>query len=254
MNSLSLFAERIDTAAISHTPIAQLSLEQPFSVDEAYEIQRQSIERRYARGETYIGVKMGFTSHAKMKQMGVHDMIWGRLTDAMLIPSGGTISLNNFVHPRIEPEICFLTSRDINGPISFDEALDYVQAVAPALEVIDSRYENFKFSLEDVIADNCSSSALVVGDWQDKHTDLSALKMEVFFNEERVQTGTSAEILDHPIHAFVAAARLAHQYHQPLPAGSLIMAGAATPATHLKPDLLVKETVENLGEVTVRVI
>ena len=254
MNSfISRFAERIDTAAFQHNSIAQLSLEHPFSIADAYEIQRQSIARRYQRGEQYLGVKMGFTSHAKMKQMGVHDMIWGILTDAMLVSNKGRISLDSFIHPRIEPEICFLTRKDIHGPLSFDQALDYIEAVAPALEVIDSRYENFKFSLEDVVADNCSSAALIVGDWMDKNIDISALEMKVFFDGEIVQSGSSSEILDHPLHAFVAATRLAHQYNLPLPAGSLVMAGAATPATHLAAGITVRTTVENLGEVQVSV-
>ena len=101
---------------------------------------------------------MGFTSRAKMVQMGVDDMIWGRLTNSMLVEDGGEIDISNYVHPRVEPEIAYLLKAPLSGPLSTAEAWNAVEAVAPAMEIIDSRYENFKFTVEDVVADNSSSS------------------------------------------------------------------------------------------------
>jgi 2-oxo-3-hexenedioate decarboxylase len=95
---------------------------------------------------------MGFTSREKMVQMGVHDMIWGRLTDRMIVEDGGTTSFKTYVHPRIEPEIAFLLKRELVGTITPVQALSAVEAVAPAVELIDSRYQAFKFSLTDVVA------------------------------------------------------------------------------------------------------
>ncbi|MGB0985336.1 MAG: 2-keto-4-pentenoate hydratase, partial [Saprospiraceae bacterium] len=119
--------------------------------------------------------------------------------------------------------------------------------VAAAIEVIDSRYQNFKFSLEDVIADNCSSAALVIGDWHSVDTALDNLKMELIVDGETVQSGSSAAILSNPWESVIAAARLGEKYGQVLPVGSVIMAGAATSAVYLKAGQAVSTSVEHLG-------
>ena len=95
---------------------------------------------------------MGLTSRAKMQQMGVSEVIWGRLTDAMRLEEGGEMSHARYTHPRVEPEIAYIMRKPLSGNVSLAEALDAVEAVAPAMEIIDSRYRNFKFALADVIA------------------------------------------------------------------------------------------------------
>jgi 2-oxo-3-hexenedioate decarboxylase len=246
--NINELATTVDQAAFNASPISQLSLTNTFSEADAYAIQAASMGHRYARGEKLIGLKMGFTSEAKMKQMGVHDMIWGRLTDSMLIENG-ELKMENFIHPRAEPEICFLVNQDIDRELSLEEAPAYVETVAAAIEIIDSRYQNFKFSLEDVIADNCSSAALFVGAWQDKNTPLGDLKISLEIDGEVRHEGSSAAILGDPWRSFVAATRLAHQYGQPILSGSYIMAGAATPAVFLEVGQEVRVRVEGLGEV-----
>ncbi len=239
----------LDNAAINAKSVEQLSKQQAFDEATAYAIQKASIERRYERGEKFIGLKMGFTSKAKMEQMGVHDLIWGRLTDAMLIPIDGELSFDKCIHPRAEPEICFLVKKAIDHQLELSEVHDYIESVAPALEVIDSRYQNFKFSLEDVIADNCSSTGLVIGEWSSAQQDISDLSMSLEIDGEVVHSGSSKAILGNPWESLIAASRLAQQYEQAIPEGSYIMAGAATPAVYLKQGQSVKTTVQNLGSV-----
>jgi 2-oxo-3-hexenedioate decarboxylase len=166
----------------------------------------------------------------------------------MLIENG-ELNMENFIHPRAEPEICFLVNQDIDRELSLEEAPDYVEAVAAAIEIIDSRYQNFKFSLEDVIADNCSSSGLFVGEWQDKNTPLGDLKISLEIDGEVKHEGSSAAILGDPWRSFAAATRLAYQYGQPIKAGAYIMAGAATPAVYLAAGQSVRASVESLGAV-----
>src|SRR3546814_3294217 len=110
-----------------------------------------------------------------MLQVGVDEVAWGRLTDAMLIEEGASMSRARFVHPRVEPEVAFLMKAPLSGKVTAMEALAAVEAIAPAMEIIDSRYENFKFALSDVIADNTSSSGLVIGQWNDPAKDFSNL-------------------------------------------------------------------------------
>jgi 2-oxo-3-hexenedioate decarboxylase len=246
--NLALLAERVDEAARHATAIDQLTLTESFPVDDAYRIQRASIERRSARGERVIGIKLGFTSRAKMIQMGVDSLIWGWLTDAMLEEDGAPVDLGRMIHPRVEPEVCFLTGRDISAPLTALEAAGYLDGVAPAMEIIDSRYRNFRFTLEDVVADNCSSAGLVVGPWSSRVTDLRNAGVALRFDGREVQTGSTGAILGDPLRCVVQASRLLHRAGLTLPAGSLIMAGAATAAQPLRAGLHVQCTVSGIGQ------
>lgn len=245
-----LLAQILDEAARTANPVKQLSLETPFSVDDAYAIQKEAINFRYERGEKCIGVKLGFTSKAKMEQMGVHDMIWGILTSDMLYENGATLPLSKFIHPRAEPEICFRTKKDLPGKLTLETAPDYIDGIAAAIEIIDSRYQNFKFSLEDVIADNCSSSGLLIGDWHPVDTPVKDLSIELRFDGKEVAAGNSNAILGNPWESVIAAARLTAQYDQHVPAGSLIMAGAATAAVYLEEGKKAEALVQGLGKVS----
>jgi 2-oxo-3-hexenedioate decarboxylase len=244
-------AERLDNAVVTATATPQL--EQPLTVDQAYQVQAASLQRRYDRGERRVGLKMGFTSRAKMAQMGVDEMIWGRLTDAMLIEDGSAIDFAKYVHPRVEPEIAFILKDALVGRVTPAAALAAVGAVAPALEIIDSRYKDFKFSWTDVVADNSSSSSFVVGAWSDPATDISNLGMIMEIDGMERQIGSSAAILGHPLRSLVAAARLADAAGEPLQAGSIVLAGGATAAEPLAPGQHVRLTVQNLGRVDFRV-
>ncbi|MEL6637176.1 MAG: fumarylacetoacetate hydrolase family protein [Bacteroidota bacterium] len=247
-------AQIIDSAAREARAVSQLSHHQAFTEAEAYQIQAASIDRRIRRGERLIGYKLGFTSRAKMAQMGVHDMIWGRLTDAMLYEEGGSLPLDRFIHPRAEPEIAFRIAKRIEAPIHLLEASQYVAAVAPALEIIDSRYERFKFSLEDVIADNCSSAGVVLGNWRAADADLDNLGMVLEVDQRPVQVGSSAAILGHPLRCLVAAARLVTQSGGMIEAGAILLAGAATAAVYLERGQYVQARVQDLGRVGIKVI
>jgi 2-oxo-3-hexenedioate decarboxylase len=237
----------LDAAMLAGRAVPQRG--EPLTLTQAYEIQAASLARRYARGERRIGVKMGFTSRAKMAQMGLSEMIIGRLTDAMLIEAGGTVPRTRFVHPRVEPEVAFLLKRPLAGRIDGMTALAAVEAVAPALEIIDSRYENFKFSLTDVIADNSSSSALVIGAWSNPSSDLSNLGLVMEIDGDPLQIGSTAAILGNPVYSLVAAARLVAERGERLEAGDIVMAGGATAAEALSAGNYVKLSVEKLGSV-----
>ncbi|NND95029.1 MAG: 4-oxalocrotonate decarboxylase [Flavobacteriales bacterium] len=241
-------AKKVDNAAANASPIAQLTKANDFSIDDAYAIQRASIERRLSRGEEFIGVKMGFTSKAKMEQMGVHDLIFGVLTSEMSIDNGGQVAFSKFIHPRAEPEIAFRISETIDSELSLQSLSGHVDGIAPAIEIIDSRYENFKFNLEDVLADNCSSSGLVIGDWSRPEIDVDDLKMELVINGQVRQLGNSRAILEDPWAALQHATRLASKYGWTIPKGSIVLAGAATPAEFLAKGDEVKVIVESLGE------
>jgi 2-oxo-3-hexenedioate decarboxylase len=240
------YARIVDDAAHHAQPISQFP-EGAFDVETAYEIQAASIAKRVDRGEVRTGIKMGFTSKAKMQQMGVHDLIWGRLTDQMQIAEGDQVELNRFIHPRVEPEIAFILGDDLCGKVTIPEAMMAVEAIAPALEIIDSRYENFKFSLPDVVADNASSSGYVIGPWVAPEETIDNLGIVMSIRGKPRQMGSTAAILGNPVRSLVHAARLAELAGEPLQAGWVVMAGAATAAEFLSPGDSVTAEFQNLG-------
>ncbi|MCZ6764546.1 MAG: fumarylacetoacetate hydrolase family protein [Alphaproteobacteria bacterium] len=244
---IGALAERLDTAALNAEAIPQLALEIELSEADAYKIQAASIARRLARGETRNGMKMGLTSRAKAIQMGVDDVVWGRLTDAMVIEEGGFASMANFIHPRVEPEIAFLLKRNLAAGATALEAQRAIAAVAPAIEIIDSRYKDFKFSLGDTVADNTSAAGLVIGPWNENTGDIANLGVGLSINGQVCQIGTTAAILGHPIRSLVAAADRSGTAGEELQAGWIVMAGGATAAEALSIGDHVSVEVQGLG-------
>ncbi len=246
----SKLAEILDTAAETSQAVPQLTLENNISEKDAYKIQNLSIKRRIERGEKLVGIKLGFTSKAKMEQMGVHDLIWGKLTDKMLINRDSSINIKKYIHPRAEPEVCFLVKKTIDKELkTIEEAKEYIAGYTVAIEIIDSRYQDFKFSLEDVIADNCSSAGLVIGPWNPIEEDLENLKVTLEVDGEKVQEGNTSAILGNPWNALFDATRLAMAAGEKIRYSSYIMAGAATSAVYIKPGQQIKASIEKLGEV-----
>jgi 2-oxo-3-hexenedioate decarboxylase len=245
---LDALATTLDRAARETRATAQLDAD--LALADAYEVQRRWLALRSARGERQVGVELGFTSRAKMAQMGLDELIWGRLTDAMVIADGGEAPWARFIHPRVEPEVCFLLGEPLAGTVTPLAAMRALAGVAPALEVIDSRYRDFKFSLADVVADNCSAAAIVVGPWSDPlATDVGNLGLVLEVAGTPAQIGSTAAVLGHPLRSLVAAARLLAAAGERLEAGDLVMAGGATEAVALAPGARVRLQVERLGAV-----
>ncbi|HXZ15794.1 MAG TPA: fumarylacetoacetate hydrolase family protein [Roseiarcus sp.] len=253
MTDVEKFAEIVDEAARTASAIPQFTEQGPLSVADAYAVQAASIERRLKRGEKLVGVKMGLTSRAKMRQVNVNEVVWGRLTGAMRLEEGASLSRRRYVHPRIEPELAFLLKAPLAGEVTAAEAMAAVGGIAPAMEVIDSRYRNFKFALPDVVADNSSSSGFVVGDWSRPDQDFSNLGLVMEVNGRPVEIGSTAAILGNPARSLVAAARLAGAALGRLEAGFIVLAGGATAAHSLNVGARVRLVMQNLGSVSIRV-
>lgn len=247
MTHIGEMAAVLDNAARNAKSVAQIDPQGEMTLADAYAIQSASIQRRLSRGERRVGVKMGFTSRSKMAQMGLSDVIWGRLTNAMLVEEGARISFANYVHPRAEPELAFVLKKPLAGDVTAVEALAAVEAIAPAIEIIDSRYTDFKFSLQDVIADNASSSGFVIGPWCSPRDDFSNLGLTLSVDGRVVQVGSTAAILNHPLRSLVAAARLSAAAGETLEPGWVVMAGGATAAEWINPGQYVSIEMERLG-------
>lgn len=274
---VSAAAAYLDEAERTATAVRQLSANPAVAgageldVATAYRVQAAAYRMRLDRGESAAGVKLGFTSRAKMAQMGISEIIVGRLTDQMRVADGDAVDLDDLIHPRIEPEIAYLLAEDLSGEDLSGEDVSgedvsgrdvsgrdrrplppsAVAAVAPALEIIDSRYRDFSFSLADVVADNASSARYVVGPWQRPDRDVGNLAVRLDVGGRPAEVGSTAAILGHPYRALHRLVRLAREQGIPLRAGDVVLAGAATAAVPF-PAAVVECAVAGLGRVQVR--
>jgi 2-oxo-3-hexenedioate decarboxylase len=253
-------ARELDSAMSSAREIERLTARHPaLTLDDAYLIQEEGIRLRQGRGEQVIGLKMGFTSEAKRQQMGLGSPIYGMLTDRMGVQEGSEMSLAGLIHPKIEPEIAFVVARDLHGPVTPQEALEACESVFAAMEILDSRFTGFKyFSLPDVVADNCSSCRYVLGTTRHDprsfdFADLGRLAMTMEVNGKPAQSAPSSAISGHPVNSLVQLCELLAPRGLSIPAGSVVLAGAATQAVALEPGMKIKLTVEELGRVELRI-
>jgi 2-oxo-3-hexenedioate decarboxylase len=250
-------AEIVDDAAINLTEIGMLTADEPdLTIERAYDVQEASIARRLGRGERLVGMKMGLTSRAKMEQMGVHEPIYGRLTGSMVLADGGAVRLAELIHPKIEPEVAFIMKRDLRGPVTPAQALDAVAGVCAALEIIDSRYRDFKFTLPDVIADNTSAVLFVLGSTliPADRVNLGNLGIVMEVNGAIVETGSSAAIYEHPARSLAELANMLARRGQWLEAGQVVLAGGATAAIPLKPGDHVRVEIDEIGSAEIVVV
>ncbi|GAB2828244.1 fumarylacetoacetate hydrolase family protein [Actinocorallia aurea] len=247
-------ADRLHEAAETARPIVADGTWPDLDLAQAYAAQTDLVGRRLARGERQSGLKLGFTSLAKMEQMGVSEIIAGRLTDAMAVPDGGTLDVAGLIHPRVEPEICFRVARDVDLAAGPGALLAAVDAVAPALEVIDSRYEGFSFDLPRVVADNTSAAFYAVGPWSALDRDaIGDLAVEMELTGAPTTRGTTKAILGDPLDALRRLTGIGAAHGFVLHAGELVLAGAATAAVALTPGT-VRVTVATLGSVEIAVV
>ncbi|GGV29158.1 4-oxalocrotonate decarboxylase [Actinomadura cremea] len=221
----------------------------------AYAVQDETLRRRLAAGERLIGVKLGLTSRAKQQRMGVDAPLTAWLTDAMVRPAGAPVPLDPFIHPRAEPEIGFVLGRRLAGPgVTAAQALAAVRTVFAGIEIIDSRYRDFRFTLPDVVADNASSAAFVTGpvsrgpDGLDLRLEGCVLEVE----GEVADTATGAAVQGHPAEALALAVNALGERGLALEEGWLVLTGGITDAVPLAPGGTVTAQFTNLGSVTVR--
>jgi len=227
------------------------------SWDDAYAIQDRILAAKLARGSRIAGYKAGLTSHAKMKQMGVTDPVFGFLVDDYTVPEGGEIKVNELIHPKVEPEICFVTRSELRGPgCSIATVLAASDVVLPGIEVIDSRYRDFKFDLKSVVADNTSASRFVVGGRAAcaRSVDLRTTGIVLEKNGEVVALGAGAAVLGHPAAAVAMLVNHLGRRGKSLPAGSLVLSGGITEAVAVKAGDNVTLRVQGMGSVSARFV
>jgi 2-oxo-3-hexenedioate decarboxylase len=224
----------------------------------AYEIQKKLVTKQVEHeGTRVVGLKLGLTSEAKQKQMSVHEPIYGVLLGSRYIGEGETLAVSSLIHPKIEPEIAVFTNAPLKGPgVTADQARKAIAFATPAMEVIDSRYKNFRFTLTDVIADNTSAARFAIASRRVAASSVDLRTVGVVFekNGEVVTTAAGAAILGDPANAVAWLANKLAEHGESIGAGTTIMAGALTDAIAIAPGDVVTVTIAQLGSLTVRCV
>lgn len=220
----------------------------------AYEAQDLALQRRLARGEKTVGIKLGLTSKAKQAQMNVDEPSVAWLTDAMELEGGRAIPVESMIHPRVEPEIVFVLDKPLRGPgVTAASALAAVGSVQAGIEVIDSRFAGYGFTLTDAVADNNSSGFFVTGsvacDPLGLDLALEGCLLEV--DGLVVDSATGASVLGHPAEALAFAANQFGARGHTLEPGWIVLTGGMTGAVPVEPGARLAAHFTHLGSVTV---
>ena len=248
-------ADRLDEARRSQTATARLTDDHPdLTETDAYAIADRGIELRSAAGERVAGAKLGFTSVAMQRALGVDSPNYGWLTDSMIV-SNGQVSLGELIHPKAEPEIAFVLGEDLAGAsVSPEAVLAATAYVMPIIEVVDSRFVGFRFKALDNTSDNSSAGRVALGSRTTKPAfDLSRLGVVVTVNGELFQTSSGAAALGHPAAGVAWLVRRLAEFGRGLRAGHLVISGGLTGPIELRPGTDVFVEIDRLGSASMRV-
>ena len=216
----------------------------------AYAVQDETLRRRQARGERLVGVKLGLTSRAEQQRMNIGSPLTAWLTDAMVLPAGAPVPRERLIQPRAEPEIVFLMGARLTGPgVTAATALAAVDSVYGGLEIIDSRYRDFRFTMPDVVADNASSGCFATGPVgvSPRALDLGLEACLLELNGQVVDSATGAAVQGHPAEALARAANDLGQRGLAIEPGWLVLTGGMTDAVAVPPGTVLAAHFTHLG-------
>lgn len=255
--TISALADIVDDAQANAHTISKLTDAHPgMTIDDGYAVQDELLRRWEARGRQLVGLKAGLTSKAKMVQMGVNVPSFGMLMRDTCDPDGGNVPTDKLIHPRVEAEIAFVMKDELTGPeVSIEEIYAATDFIQPAIEIIDSRFEKFKFDLASVVADNGSSARFVMGGRprRPEELDLSTIGIVLEINGAPVALASSGAVLGHPARAIQMLVGWLHSRGRSLPAGAIVLTGAATEAVHIHTGDAICARYQDMGSINVRV-
>ena len=233
------------------------------SLPDAYQVQDTLIAERLFAGDSLAGAKLGLTSKAKQEQMGVDEPAYGWVlaSSVLTAPSDGAddvtfdVRVDDLIHPRVEPEFVFVIGEELSAPTcTADQVLDATERVVGGIEVIDSRYEAFRFTLADAIADNTSAARALIGDAGVAPRDVDLTTVECTFTVDGDVTGTAtgAALLGSPAECVAMLVRHLAKHDRGLAAGWLVLAGAPLGAEPLDAGTVATASYSHFGSVTAR--
>jgi 2-keto-4-pentenoate hydratase len=254
--SLQGAADALWQADQSKEPIAPLTETWPdIDVVDAYEIQLANIARRLEAGALVRGHKVGLSAKAMQEMLGVHEPDYGHLLDDMFCYEHDVVSMSRFCRPRAEIEVAFVLGRPLVGPgVTVADVVRATDYVLPSIEIVDSRVRDWKIKIQDTIADNASSAALVLGARPTRLHDVDPALIGAVLrkNGEIVETGCSGAVLGNPVIAVAWLANKLAQFDVSLEPGHVIMPGSCTRMVPVAAGDVVRADFDGLGHVSVR--
>ncbi|MGX4677060.1 2-oxo-3-hexenedioate decarboxylase [SAR92 clade bacterium H246] len=256
--TIEKLAEHLENAELQAYEVTKITDDYPnMTFTDATDVQWEIRRRKMSRGHKVVGMKMGLTSWAKMKQMGVEMPCYGFLADYFSLPDGAQVPFDELIHPKVEAEIAFVTNKELSGRnLTVEDVLAATELVVPAVEIIDSRYKDFKFDLTSVQADNSSSTRFVVGSHAAKPEDFdwSTIGVVMQKNGEIIELGAGAAVLDHPAASVAMLATMLAERDEVIPAGTFIMTGGITAAVLVEKGDSIVVRYQGLGTVTMKFV
>lgn len=247
-------ADRLLAAYASREPIDPLVQTYPdIAVEDSYDIQLRQIQARLDAGAVVRGHKVGLTSAAMQRQLGVDQPDSGVLFDDMRVAHRACVGMDGLLQPRVEAEIAFILSADLDDDLS-ERAIRLAAGVAvPAIEIVDSRVRDWSISIVDTVADNGSSALFVLGEPAVPAADIDFVSRTMSMTEDgaTVSQGRGADCLGSPLLALQWLARTARDNGSPLRAGHIVLSGALGPMVAVRPGSNYVATIDGIGSAEV---
>ena len=246
-----LLLEAKDTAA----PLP-VEYRQAFTLEEAYDVQRELTALKVARGQRVVGKKIGFTGRAMRKQFNIDTSDYGSLFNDEVFSQGTPIPVSKFISPKVEGEIAFLLKKDLKGPgANIYDVLDATQGVMACLEFVDSRWGD-SIGFIDSVADNGGCGGFLLGSKILPLVDLDLRYIAMFVqkNGELLSSGAGVEVMGDPMNAVAWLANCLAAHGDYLKAGDIILSGALTGATPVVAGDNLSVCFSQLGNIDVKFI
>jgi len=251
-------AAQLEAAWTAGAPIEPLTDTVPgFDVSDAYRVQHAWTELRMDAGETIVGRKIGLTSAAVQAQMNVGEPDYGTLWASRHLPTVGgraTADASVFVAPRAEGELAFLIGDPPPGPVvTTQQVLAATEAVAPAIEIVDSRIRDWQIKLPDTVADNASYGGFAVGSWSRAlaYEDLRTVGMMLELDGRPYSSGVGAAALGHPAAAVAWLLTKLHSLGIDTRPGDIVLSGALAAMAPVQAGSVVSLMVHRQSAVTI---
>lgn len=254
MDEVDEMASVLLDAYASGTPAPPLVDRYPDrGLDVAYRVQQRQVDRWVADGDRVVGHKVGLSSRAMQRMVGVDQPDFGHLTESMFHQEQMPIPHGTFIQPRIEPEIAFVLGAPLKGPgVTTADAIRAVDFILPALEIVDSRIADWKIGIFDTVSDNASSGGVILGSTPVSvhDVDLRLTGCNLYRNGELVATGAGGAVLGSPINSLVWLANTVGPLGTTLEPGHVVLPGSMTSAFSVSPGDVIVADIGGIGSTT----
>ena len=259
-NEIITLAEELYNAQINCVPVTALSDRYPdITIDDSYEIAMEVVNIKKAHGLSVIGKKIGLTNKAIRDQIGVHEPDYGIITSEGILTDGGVLEMERLIAPRAEPEIAFIMDRDITPdqfPLKPCDICYATRGIAAAIEIVDSRFIDWKIRIQDTIADAASYAAFVLSGRivPIDSLDLSIIGMCAFKNGELVHASCSGNVMGNPLNSMTWLVNTLLSRGLSLKAGEVVLSGSFTPVFSIGAGDSIYIKFDHLGDISIRAV